>query len=183
MTYFYKAIAFLLVLLATPSAQACSCRSQVVKDWAGNLRQADVVADYVVEKLRPSSDPSYKIATVRVTRGWKHAKNGARLDVEFGGEDSCPTPIPQIGETAQKKPLILLKRARVARYLSPICLGRRVGVRRREFRRRARSSGGEGARRAGRRRRAARASGAFSLLAGVCARPSAREGGRAPLVR
>jgi hypothetical protein len=123
MKCFFRVFAFLLVLLTTPSAQACSCRSQVVKDWAGNLRQADVVADYVVEKLRPSSDPSYKIATVRVTRGWKHAKNGARLDVEFGGEDSCPTPIPQIGETAQKKPLILLKRARVARYLSPICLG------------------------------------------------------------
>ena len=121
MTYFLRAFAFLLVLLATPSARACSCRSPVVKDWAGNLRQADVVADYVVEKLRPGSDRSYTIATVTVTRGWKGAKTGARLDVEFGGEDSCPTPIPQIGETAQKAPLILLKRARVALYLSPIC--------------------------------------------------------------
>jgi uncharacterized protein YjbI with pentapeptide repeats len=123
MTYSYRVCAFLLVLLLAPSARACSCRSPVVKDWAGNLRQADVVADYVVEKLRPSSDPSYKIATVRVTRGWKGAKTGARLDVEFGGEDSCPTPVPQIGETAQRTPLILLKHARVALYLSPICLG------------------------------------------------------------
>lgn len=123
MTYFLKAFAFLLVLLATPSARACSCRSPVVKDWAGNLRHADVVADYVVEKLRPAPNRFDTIATVGVTRGWKGAKTGARLDVEFGGEDSCPTPIPQIGETAQKAPLILLKRARVALYLSPICLG------------------------------------------------------------
>ncbi len=123
MTYFYRACVILLVLLAAPSARACSCPSPVVKDWAGNLRQADVVADYVVEKLRPGSDRMYTVATVRVTRGWKGVKTGARLDVEFGGEDSCPTPIPQIGETAQKARLILLKRARVALYLSPICLG------------------------------------------------------------
>jgi len=121
MTYFYRVCAFLLVLLAAPSARACSCPSPVVKDWAGNLRQADVVADYVVEKLRPGSDNSYKIATVRVTRGWKGAKTGARLDVEFGGEESCRTRIPQVGETAQKEPLSLLKRARAVLYWSPIC--------------------------------------------------------------
>lgn len=121
MTYFLRTFAFLLVLLATPSARACSCPSRVVKDWAGNLRQADVVADYVVEKLRPGSDLSYKIATVRVTRGWKGAKTGVRLDVEFGGEESCGTHIPEIGETAQKEPLSLLKRARAVLYWSPIC--------------------------------------------------------------
>lgn len=121
MTYFFRAFAFLVVLLATPSARACSCPSPIVKDWAGNLRQADVVADYVVEKLRPGSDNSYKIATVRVTRGWKGAKTGARLDVEFGGEESCGTRIPQVGETAQKEPLSLLKRARAVLYWSPIC--------------------------------------------------------------
>jgi uncharacterized protein YjbI with pentapeptide repeats len=123
MTYFYKAIAFLLVLLATPSARACSCPSPIVEDWAGNLRQADVVADYVVEKLRPSSDPCYKIATVVVTRAWKGAKTGARLDVEFGGDSTCATSIPEIGATAQKEPLILLKRARAVLYWSPFCLG------------------------------------------------------------
>ncbi|MFA6207440.1 MAG: hypothetical protein WC689_14610 [Methylocystis sp.] len=108
MTYFLRAFAFLLVLLATPSARACSCPSPVVKDRAGNLRQADLVADYVVEKLRPGPHPSDKIATVRVTRGWKGAKTGARLDVEFGGDSTCATSIPEIGATAQKKPLILL---------------------------------------------------------------------------
>jgi uncharacterized protein YjbI with pentapeptide repeats len=111
------------VLLAAPSARACSCPSPVVKDRAGNLRQADVVADYVVEKLRPGSDLSYKIATVRVTRGWKGVKTGARLDVEFGGEESCRTHIPEIGEAAQKAPLSLLKRARAVLYWSPICFG------------------------------------------------------------
>lgn len=94
-----------------------------MKDWAGNLRQADVVADYVVEKLRPGADRSYKIATVTVTRGWKGAKTGARLDVEFGGEESCGTRIPQAGETAQKEPLSFLKRARAVLYWSPICFG------------------------------------------------------------
>lgn len=123
MTYFYRVCAFLLVLLVAPSARACSCPSPVVKDRAGNLRQADVVADYVVEKLRPGSDGSYKIATVRITRGWKGAKTGARLDVEFGGEESCRTHIPEIGEAAQKAPLSLLKRARAVLYWSPICFG------------------------------------------------------------
>ncbi|AZG76359.1 pentapeptide repeat-containing protein [Methylocystis rosea] len=123
MTYFFRACAFLLVLLATPAARACSCPSPVVKDWAGNLRQADVVADYVVEKLRPGPDPSDKIATVRVTRGWKGAKTGARLDVEFGGDSTCATSIPEIGATAQKAPLSLLKRARAVLYWSPICFG------------------------------------------------------------
>ena len=63
-----------------------------MKDRAGNLRHADVVAHYVVEKLRPGSDLSYKIATVRITRGWKGVKTGARLDVEFGGEESYTFP-------------------------------------------------------------------------------------------
>ncbi|MGD9544799.1 MAG: pentapeptide repeat-containing protein [Methylocystis sp.] len=121
MTYFYRAIAFLLLLLAAPSARACSCPSPIVKDGAGNLRQADVVADFVVEKLRPGSDRSYKIATVRVTRGWKGANTGARLDVEFGGDSTCATSIPEIGATEQKAPLNLLKRARAALYSWPIC--------------------------------------------------------------
>ncbi|MGB5084928.1 MAG: pentapeptide repeat-containing protein [Methylocystis silviterrae] len=123
MTYFLRGFAFLFVLLAAPSARACSCPSPVVKDWAGNLRQVDAVADYVVEKLRPGPDPSDKIATVRVTRGWKGVKTGARLDVEFGGEESCRTHIPEIGEAEQKAPLSLLKRARAVLYWSPICFG------------------------------------------------------------
>jgi uncharacterized protein YjbI with pentapeptide repeats len=121
MTNFLRAFAFLLVLLLAPWARACDCPSPVVKDWAGNLRHADVVADYVVEKLRLGSDSSYKIATVRVTRGWKGAKTGARLDVEFGGDSTCATSIPEIGATEQKAPLSLLKRARGVLYSPPIC--------------------------------------------------------------
>jgi uncharacterized protein YjbI with pentapeptide repeats len=99
------------VILASAPAYAFECAAPIIPDWEGNLRRATIVADYRVERLRPTKDPDTKIATVLITRGWKGAKAGDRIEIALD--------IPKIGSTTRQQSLF---RAKDGKYYLAHCL-------------------------------------------------------------
>ena len=100
--YRRRILGFVIVLFSflvgNLRASACSCATRTVPDWSGNIRNATIIADYVVEKIRPTKSSYTKIGTLRVVKGWKGVQTGDAIDVRFGDETSCSSGVPNVGE-------------------------------------------------------------------------------------
>ena len=109
---------FLLGTIASFSgAIACDCAQVFVSDSAGDLRAASVVADTVVERLRPGKAAGVTTVTFKVERGWKGIAQGESFEANVG-ETSCTDWVPEIHSKGAMEPFIRVK----GKYFFPICM-------------------------------------------------------------
>ena len=108
-TAVFSAVALILLVLLPMPARACQCALNPYPDWNDQIRDATLIGDYVVERLRPTKYPWTKIATARMTRAVKGAKEGDRIKISFGDSTSCGEYIPQRGTSIRQDTLLLGK--------------------------------------------------------------------------